>query len=109
MLKSLRVAGEGPVADLTADFGPRLNVLTGDNGVGKSFLLDICFWVLTGSWPGGRVALPASNGQRGRQPHIEYDVQSKTKEAHRFQNTLRKICFEIDTPLRQFTCDYGVF
>lgn len=29
--------------------------------------------------------------------------------SHRFQNTLRKICFEIDTPLRQFTCDYGVF
>ena len=71
----------GPVAELAADFGPRLNVLTGDNGVGKSFL-PISFWVLTGSWPGGRVAMPDPNGKR-RQPRIEYDVQSKTKEAHR--------------------------
>jgi hypothetical protein len=27
---------------------PRLNILTGDNGLGKSFLLDCLWWMLTG-------------------------------------------------------------
>ncbi|OWK46971.1 AAA family ATPase [Fimbriiglobus ruber] len=62
MLKSLTLDGIGPVRKLSADFGSRLNVLTGDNGLGKSFLLDVCFWALTGTWPGGRVALPDPNG-----------------------------------------------
>ena len=65
MLRSLHLKGVGPVADLEATFGDRLNVLTGDNGLGKSFLLDICFWTLTGSWPGGRIALPPTNKTRG--------------------------------------------
>src|SRR5690349_15774156 len=58
MLKSLKLHGVGPVPDLSAFFGERLNILTGDNGLGKSFLLDTCFWTLTGTWPGGRTALP---------------------------------------------------
>ncbi|MAX38821.1 MULTISPECIES: nucleotidyltransferase domain-containing protein [Gimesia] len=29
--------------------------------------------------------------------------------SHRLQATLRSMCFEIDTPLREFTCEYGVF
>ena len=32
MLKSLKLRGVGPVQDLSATFGERLNVLTGDNG-----------------------------------------------------------------------------
>jgi AAA domain, putative AbiEii toxin, Type IV TA system len=58
MLKTIEVRGVGPVENLSAKFAARLNVLTGDNGLGKSFLLDVAFWALTGSWPGNRVALP---------------------------------------------------
>jgi hypothetical protein len=29
--------------------------------------------------------------------------------SHRFDTTLRKICFEVDTPLREFTCEFGLF
>jgi predicted ATP-binding protein involved in virulence len=36
------------------EFAPRLNVLTGDNGLGKSFILDIAWWALTLTWPGER-------------------------------------------------------
>lgn len=32
-------------------FAHRLNLLTGDNGLGKSFLLDIAWWSLTRKWP----------------------------------------------------------
>ena len=29
--------------------------------------------------------------------------------SHRLQSTLRKVCFEMESPLREFTCEYGVF
>lgn len=51
MLKSLSVKGVGPAPELHLDLGERLNVITGDNGLGKSFLLDIAWWALTRRWP----------------------------------------------------------
>lgn len=80
MLKSLALHGVGPVHGLTASLGERLNVLTGDNGLGKSFLLDVSFWALTGTWPGGRVAIPESRRAR---PRIEFEVKSKAKSVQR--------------------------
>jgi len=76
MIESVRLNGIGPVHDLTASFGERLNIITGDNGLGKSFLLDVCFWALTGSWPGGRIAIPDGSH---KSPSIKYDVKGKTK------------------------------
>jgi len=38
MLKSLKLHGVGPVADLTASLGERLNIVTGDNGLGEVVL-----------------------------------------------------------------------
>lgn len=29
--------------------------------------------------------------------------------SHRLQSTLKKMCFETESPLREFTCEYGVF
>jgi hypothetical protein len=62
MLSSLQLDKVGPLADLTLDFRPRLNVLTGDNGLGKTLLLDIVWYVLAGSWSGQPV-LPYGKGQ----------------------------------------------
>ncbi|MCY4302421.1 MAG: ATP-binding protein [Aestuariivita sp.] len=33
------------------DLQSRMNLITGDNGLGKSFLLDIAWWALTRNWP----------------------------------------------------------
>lgn len=41
----------GPATTLDLDFASRLNILTGDNGLGKSFLLDVAWWALTQRWP----------------------------------------------------------
>jgi hypothetical protein len=69
MLRSLSLNRVGPADTLHLDFDPRLNVLTGDNGLGKTFVLDIAWWVLTGSWPTqpavgrpGRISLLRARG-----------------------------------------------
>lgn len=36
--------------NLDVRLGPRLNLLCGDNGLGKTFLLELAWWVLTGTW-----------------------------------------------------------
>jgi hypothetical protein len=57
MLKSLMLRAVGPAPEMTIDFADRINVITGDNGLGKSFLLDVAWWALTRTWA-GTPALP---------------------------------------------------
>ena len=51
MLKYLKTTNVGPMPTMELTFGKRLNLITGDNGLGKSFLLDIAWWALTRKWP----------------------------------------------------------
>lgn len=51
MLKHLKLTNVGPAPQMEIDLAPRVNLLTGDNGLGKSFLLDIAWWALTRRWP----------------------------------------------------------
>ncbi|HLP87861.1 MAG TPA: AAA family ATPase [Nostocaceae cyanobacterium] len=50
MLKELHLESVGPASCFDVEFADRLNIFTGDNGLGKSFLLEVAWWVLTGSW-----------------------------------------------------------
>ena len=43
MLNYLRLENVGPAPKMDFDFAPRLNLLTGDNGLGKSFVLDVAW------------------------------------------------------------------
>lgn len=51
MLNHLSLANVGPSPRMKIDFGSRLNLFTGDNGLGKSFILDVAWWALTRKWP----------------------------------------------------------
>lgn len=51
MLRHLHLTNVGPAPEMTAELAPRVNLITGDNGLGKSFLLDIAWWALTRTWP----------------------------------------------------------
>lgn len=51
MLKTLHLHNVGPAAEMKLELAPRLNLITGDNGLGKSFLLDVAWWALTRKWP----------------------------------------------------------
>jgi DNA repair ATPase RecN len=44
MLRELHLSGIGSATKFDLEFAPRLNVLTGDNGLGKSFVLDVAWW-----------------------------------------------------------------
>ena len=51
MLERLELENVGPAPEMVLDLQRRLNLITGDNGLGKSFLLDVAWWALTRRWP----------------------------------------------------------
>lgn len=70
MLKFLHLKGVGPAKVFgPIEFAPRLNFITGDNGLGKSFLLDTAWWALTRTWARNAVAMPQ---QEMKKPGIAY-------------------------------------
>ncbi len=48
MLEYLKLENVGPAPRMEVEFAPRVNLITGDNGLGKSFLLDTAWRALTG-------------------------------------------------------------
>lgn len=69
MLKELHLKLVGPAPKFDVEFADRLNIFTGDNGLGKTFLLDIAWWSLTNTW----VEYPALPQRiRGEIPEINY-------------------------------------
>ncbi len=58
MLNTLYLEHIGPATEMEASFGERLNLFTGDNGLGKTFLLDWAWRVLTGTWVANREIIP---------------------------------------------------
>ena len=51
MLERLELHNVGPAPEMILDLAKRVNLITGDNGLGKSFLLDVAWWSLTRRWP----------------------------------------------------------
>ena len=51
MIEHLKLENVGPAPEMALDFAKRVNLITGDNGLGKSFLLDVAWWALTRRWP----------------------------------------------------------
>ncbi len=90
MIRYLQLTNVGPASEMELIFGKRLNILTGDNGLGKSFLLDIAWWALTRKWPAdinpnltaGKKALPASSGKAS----ISFYFTGKSKR-ERYEST----------------------
>ncbi|WP_420239453.1 AAA family ATPase [Telmatobacter bradus] len=77
MLEYMKLEQVGLAPELRVDWAKRINLIAGDNGLGKSFLLDIAWWALTRTWA-GPAALPDS---KFKKPVIEYCIQGKTKKS----------------------------
>ena len=67
MLEYIELTNVGPAPHMRLDFAPRLNILTGDNGLGKTFTLETVWWAITGAWA-GEMALP----QRPKQGRVSW-------------------------------------
>jgi hypothetical protein len=86
ILTYLDLESVGPVSPLRFEPGSRLNMITGDNGLGKTFLLDVAWWALTGIWsdrpaypnrrpdsaPKGKIKFQISGSGTGKPQTITY-------------------------------------
>ncbi|NWJ95302.1 MAG: ATP-binding protein [Chloroflexi bacterium] len=71
-IEMLKLTNVGPVKQMQIDFGDRLNIITGDNGLGKTFLLDCVWWALSGTW--ADPAEPAQPRSGIQKPTIEFKI-----------------------------------
>ncbi|MCQ1534461.1 AAA family ATPase [Methanosarcina sp. KYL-1] len=73
-LKSLSLTGVGPTHHLEFEPGERLNIIAGDNGLGKTFLLDCAWWALSGNW--ANKPIHPQLGARWSNASIQFDIGS---------------------------------
>lgn len=77
MLELLHLKNVGPAPEMRMELASRLNLITGDNGLGKSFLLDVAWWALTRNWARQPV-LPHAAPAQGT---IEYRYTKSTPKS----------------------------
>jgi len=75
MIRELHLKRVGPAPEFNVEFADRLNLFTGDNGLGKTFLLDIAWWALTNTWAGDPAWPQRGNGVPSE---ISYHLEGKT-------------------------------
>ena len=73
-LAAIEMSKVGPSESLRIDLGNRLTVIAGDNGLGKSFLLDVAWWAATRRWA-GRPAMPFGR-EATHAARISYELRS---------------------------------
>jgi len=77
-LAYLELRGIGPATQLAIEPAKHLTLLTGDNGLGKTFLLDCAWWALTGRW----TDLPAyprfPQSKRDTESSITFKITNET-------------------------------
>lgn len=73
-LRYLELVGIGPTKSLKFSPGDRLTVITGDNGLGKTFILECAWWSLTGTWAESQ-AIP-SQAEAKTDPKITFEISA---------------------------------
>lgn len=94
MLEYIRLENVGPAPEMELELSPRLNLVTGDNGLGKSFLLDVAWWALTRKWPRDlnprlTSGFPARPTDPKRPAKIHFKVTGKTGKVIDYESTYR--------------------
>ena len=75
-LSYLELDNVGPTSKICVEPNNRLNIVTGDNGLGKSFLMECAWWALTGTWPDAP-AQPLGTTKHTK-ASIAYELASET-------------------------------
>lgn len=79
ILDFIELKGVGPAQELRIDFAERLNLITGDNGTGKTFLLECSWWALSGQW--AEPEQPAYPRPDSPRPSITFQMSGAMKKA----------------------------
>ncbi len=82
MLEFLGLNNVGPAPVMSIDFARRVNIFTGDNGLGKSFILDVAWWALTRTWSRSLV-IPREFSSKAS---IRFRY-TKTKDSYEYEST----------------------
>jgi hypothetical protein len=100
LLQRLELTDVGPTKKLELLLAPRLNVITGDNALGKSFVLDCIWWALTGSW----IEYPARPRQDATSPHIAFQIgrQGHTAKAQVAKYIWRQLTWDVPPKRNNF-------
>ena len=80
-LAYLGLKGVGSARQLEFEPGERLTLITGDNGLGKTFLLECAWWALSGQWA-GLPAYPRQDAKVG-EPKITFQISGEFTRAER--------------------------
>lgn len=76
-LAKLELVNVGPCDYAELQLSPRLNIITGDNGLGKTFLMDCAWWALTNTWTGNHARPKYAEGSK--KASISYSIAGKSK------------------------------
>ncbi|TMQ02395.1 MAG: hypothetical protein E6J91_52255 [Deltaproteobacteria bacterium] len=82
-IDALSLVGVGPAPSLKVQLASRLTVLTGQNSAGKTFILDVLWWALTGTWA-DLFAWPRRDPGEGLEPTISLGLPGRSAVACRY-------------------------
>ncbi len=104
MIESLHLKNIGPASEMRMDLAPRLNLITGDNGLGKSFLLDVAWWALTRTWAGHpvRPSIETIVAHKSATIGFRYEGESRSvaSKASFSRQTRTGAAVAVDPPIR---------
>jgi hypothetical protein len=86
MLEKLTMKYVGPADTMEMVLAPRVNLITGDNGLGKSFLLDVAWWALTRTWA-ERFVVPHPPPTK---PEIGFSYSQKSGGSYEYRSTFKR-------------------
>jgi hypothetical protein len=97
-LVKLGLINIGPSREMEYQPKQRANLITGDNSLGKTFLLDCVWWAVTGTWMG----YPADPlvDRRASRSEIEYTLSSGTGREEKFVAPFNVLEREWQRPLQ---------
>jgi hypothetical protein len=109
LLKGLNLTNVGPAQELEYKPAARVNLITGDNSLGKTFLLDCAWWAVTGTW----MAYPAdpSTNRQSPRSEIRYILSSSSGREEQFLAPYNRLKNEWQRPHQPFQglCIYTNF
>lgn len=101
----LTMEGVGPADEFDYLPSERLNLLTGDNSLGKTFVLDCVWWALTGTWFSGQAALPKRTATISR---ISFEIATGKSTSSKHSATFDKKLFDWEVTGRSRTNFAGI-